>query len=406
MNLQKKFKSDMSRLACMTGSTKLASNYRWLVMFACMLSCCMYYYALQSVPPLLNTLQAVFNIDGVMAGLFMSIMVIPGLLMALPAGLIVNKFGFRRIGFLSLICISLGSFFVAFSTEFYSALFGRLIMGFGSCFLTIGTAATIPHWFKNKELGLAMGIYSIGFIVSTIVAFSTVPLLEEALGWQSPFYLSAIGAIVCAVFFVAIVKDTRIVIESGLSSFKSGLRTMKNIIIWKIGVIWLFYSVASSAFVTWAPSLLSTYKGLTTVDASLLSSLYLVSQLFFVPFYGWLYDRKGNRKTIMIAGLLGMALSVTALIYLNGLMLIPAVLIVGAFASAVPALTFAWMAESMPLKQTGVGFGMTSFWNRTATVIAAPLIGFLLGTAQPMISSFVCISIFAVLGIILILSTK
>ncbi len=384
----------------------LTSNYRWLVMFACMLSCGMYYYALQSVPPLLKILQAAFNINGVMAGLLMSIMVIPGILMALPAGLFVNKFGFRRLGFISLICVSVGSFVVATSTEFYTALLGRLIMGFGSCFLTIGTAATIPRWFKNKELGLAMGIYSIGFPLSTIIAFSTVPFLEESLGWQSPFYLSTIGAIVCAVIFVTTVKDTGITIESGVSSFVSGLGTMKNATIWKIGVIWLLYSIASSAFVTWAPSLLSTYKGLTTVDASLLSSLYLVSQLFFIPFYGWLSDRKGNKKTIMTAGLLGMAFSVASLIYLNGVFLILTVFVIGIFSSAVPALAFAWMAESMPLKQTGVGFGMMSFWNRTATVIAAPLIGFLLGTTQPFISSLVCISIFALLGIVLVMWTK
>lgn len=125
-----------------------------------------------------------------------------------------------------------------------------------------------------------------------------------------------------------------------------------------------------------------------------------------MPLYGWVADKRGKRKTIITVGLIGMACSVPTLIYLNGLLLIPAVIIVGVFASAIPPQALALMAEAMPLEKSGIGFGLMSFWNRTATVIVAPLVGFLLDATQSMVESFVCISAFAVLSATVTLTAR
>jgi MFS family permease len=151
--------------------------------------------------------------------------------------------------------------------------------------------------------------------------------------------------------------------------------------------------------------LLSTFKDFNILGASSISSLYMVSTLLFIPVYGWISDKSGHRKPIMVAGLLGMASSILALIYLNNLPLIFIILIIGAFASAVPALAFASMAETMPPEKSGLGFGMMSFWNRTATVVVAPFVGFLLDTTQS-IHTFACISLFAVLSATLALTLR
>jgi len=286
------------------------------------------------------------------------------------------------------------------SQGFLSAAFGAVIMGLGSCFLTFGTASIIPHWFQRKELGFAMGIYSITFLtfpLATIIAFIVSPLMQQSLGWQSPFYLSTIGSIVCGTFFLSI-RGTGLTIESPARTKTSFKEVMKNSAALKVGLIWLLYNLASAGFVTWTPTLLFTYKDLNLLSASSLSSLYMVVTMFLIPVYGWAADKYRKRKTILAIGLVGMACSVPSLIYLNGLMLIPVIIFVGVFASAIPAQALALMGETMPLEKSGIGFGMMSFWNRTATVVVAPLVGFLLDATQSMVQSFVCISIFAVLS--------
>jgi MFS family permease len=365
----------------------------------------MYYFALQSMPPLMNRIQSVFAVDSATAGLLMSVVVIPGVILALPAGLLVNKYGFRRIGFLALTSVALGSLITAVATTFSLALLGRFVMGFGSCFLTIGTATIIPQWFQRKELGTAMGIYSIGVPIATIAAFFAVPLLEQSFGWQSPFYFGAVGGIGCAVFFVAAIKEKHAKSEVEETDSVGIRQNLRNREVWKIGLIWLFFSIASSGFVTWTPSLFLTFKGLTPVHASVLSSMYMVSSLFFIPFYGWVSDRRGSRKPFLLAGLFGTAASIYALSFLQGAGLIVGVLVVGATAGAIPALALALMAQTVSVKHAGLGFGMMSFWNRTATIIEAPLIGYFLQISQSMSFTLMCLSSFALVAAALTLTT-
>ncbi|MCW4003571.1 MAG: MFS transporter [Candidatus Bathyarchaeota archaeon] len=389
----------------MTAVGTQASGYRWLILLVCLVSCGMYYFSRESIPPLITKIQSVFSVSAGTAGLLVSAIVIPGVLMAIPAGFLINKYGFRLMGSLAMVCVALGSLVIVLSTNFISMLCGGVIMGLSSCFLTIGTAAIIPHWFKSRELGFAMGIYSIVYPLSTIIAFTVGPLMREFISWQSPFYLSIIGATLCGIFFFVLVKDRGLIIKSNVSSKSTAEEIVKNTAAWKVGLLWLFYSMASGAFVTWSPTLLSTFKDFNILGASSISSLYMVSTLLFIPVYGWISDKSGHRKPIMVAGLLGMASSILALIYLNDLPLIFIILLVGAFASAVPALAFASMAETMPPEKSGLGFGMMSFWNRTATVVVAPLVGFLLDTTQS-IHTFACIALFAVLSATLALTLR
>lgn len=381
------------------------SSYRWVILAVCLISCGIYYFSLQSIPPLLPKIQSSFNIGSGTAGLLISFTVIPGLLMALPAGFLINKYHFQTMGFLAMVCVSIGSFVFAVSPNFVSAACGAVIMGLGSCFLTIGTAALISQCFERKELGLAMGIYSIIFPLATVIAFIISPFIQQSLGLQSPFYLSTIGSIICGAFFLLLIRNTKVIVRSQASKGSTFEEVKKNAA-WKVGLIWLLYNMASAAFVTWAPTLLFTYKSLNLVSASSISSLYMVATMFLIPIYGWASDKYRKRKNILIAGLIGMSCTVPLLIYLNGVLLIPAVILVGVFASAVPAQALALMAEALPPEKSGVGFGLMSFCNRTATVIAAPLVGFLLDATQSMAQSFVCISAFAVLSAALTLTSR
>ena len=88
-----------------------------------------YAFAFQLVPPILSSLQSYFGVDEAQAGLLMSMAVIPGIFLALPAGLLVDKCGFRSIGFLSIISVSVGNLVTALANSFAVALLGRFILG-------------------------------------------------------------------------------------------------------------------------------------------------------------------------------------------------------------------------------------------------------------------------------------
>jgi MFS family permease len=61
----------------------------------------------------------------------MSIAVVPGIVLALPTGFIVNRYGFRLLGFMSTLLVAVGSLITASANSFALALLGRFVLGVG-----------------------------------------------------------------------------------------------------------------------------------------------------------------------------------------------------------------------------------------------------------------------------------
>lgn len=351
-------------------------------------------YGLQSVPPLLNQFQTLFGIDNATAGLLMSLVVIPGIFLALPAGLLINKYGFRKIGFFSAILLAAGSAVTALSSIFSFTLLGRALLGIGGCFLTIGAAVVIPQWFHHKEIGKAMGIYVAGVPIAVTLAFFTTPVLAQSYGWQLPFYIGAVISIVSAALFLVTMKDGPYKMKDTEGS--SGLRQVfSNREIWKTNIVWMLFNMGAIGFLTWAPVMFVMYKGFNIVDASILSSSVMVVNLFLVPLYGWVSDKLDRRKPFIIIGALATSVTYFLISYTIGLPLVAAIILSGITAGLVPGLVMATAARSLPPKHAGAGFGVMTMWQNIGITITAPLIGYILQASGSMLITFASLAVFS-----------
>ena len=91
---------------------------------------------------------------GSLIGLFM----VPGLFLAIPAGLTGNFLSDKSIIGLGLISLSLGGGIASLSETYELFFSGRLICGVGFVFSTIFFAKVTTDWFEGKELATAMSI--------------------------------------------------------------------------------------------------------------------------------------------------------------------------------------------------------------------------------------------------------
>lgn len=371
------------------------NRYRWIVLFVAVFGFVLFNFAFQSVPPLLNSLQVFFNMDNSTAGLLMSLVVIPGIFLALPAGMLINRHGFRKIGCTSGILVAVGSLITAVSLTFPQAILGRLIIGIGGCFLTIGAAVVIPQWFEPKEIGKAMGIYVAGVPIAVIAAFLVTPILAQNYGWQTPFYLSSSASIVSAFLFWALVRNGpfRIAASVGPAEVKQSLSSRE---LWKIGIIWMLFNMSAIGFLTWAPVMFVTFKSLDIIYASILSSSIMIVALFLAPLYGWASDKIDRRKPFIIIGAIITGALNFSVAYLLGIPLLLAVVLSGFSGAAVPGLIMAIAARTLPQKQAGISFGVMTMWQNIGITISAPLIGYILQTSQSMILTFAIISLFSI----------
>ena len=372
------------------------SRYRWAVLFASLFAFIMFAFALQSVPPLLQQFQGIFGINAATAGLLMSMAVIPGIIFALPAGILIGKYSFRKIGFLSTLTVGIGSLIMALSSSFPVALLARFIVGLGGGLLSVGTPSIVTQWFEHKEMGRAMSVYAVGMPLGTVAAFFTAPVLAQSFGWQSLFYLGALVSTLSAIFFWVVVRDGPLKGDSTVK-LSDAWRAVSNREIWKIGLVWMLFNMVAIGFLTWSPYLFVTFKHLTLVNASIFSSLIMIANFFFVPLYGWASDRSGRRKPFIISGLAFMGLSLYAIIYLNGTSLAGSILFLGAVAGGVPPLVMAITAHTLPPKSAGMGFGVVTLWQNIGIAVTAPIVGYFIGITNSLLLTFAGLSIFALL---------
>lgn len=354
-------------------------RYRWAILFASFYAFVAFAFAFQQAPPLIPTIIEEFNITYTEAGLLMSIVLVPGIFLSLPAGLFVERYGVRRVGFTSLVSIVLGCFVTATANSFIMVLAGRLILGLGGSFVIPATATVIAQWFTREELGKAMGIYGINMPLATAVAFPSASISMLAYGWRFPFYISLAVGITAIAVFVVVVREGPFAEHKSKASARQALG---NFEIWKVGIVWLFFNAAALSFTTWAPELFETYKGMPKVYASFLASLLMWAAILCVPIYGWMSDRTGRRKPFAVVGSFLMTLAFVALAYTSDLGLVASIVALGVTAAMVPPIASALPAEILGPSLASVGFGITGICLNLGAASAQPLVGFLLDVTK------------------------
>jgi len=382
------------------------SNYRWAVLFVSFLTFVAFAFVFQLMPPLLETVEKEFGLNEAQAGLLMSMAVVPGIFLALPVGFVVNRYGFRLLGFFSTVVVAMGSLTTALANTFATALLGRLILGVGGAFIIVGMPTIIPQWFSHKDLGKAMGIYGTNMPVATITAFPISAVLLQNFGWHYPFHVGTVVALAIATVFAVVIREGPLKGERTPIGTEEVKRAVKNAEVWKASLVWMFFNTTAIAFLSWAPKWFHIFKGLEPLYASITANILMYAAVVFVPIFGWASDRSGRRKPFMIAGSIMMALALIATAYAVSFTLPLAVLVLGITAGTVPPIVMTIPPESLPPNLAGTSFSIITLCQNIGITLSAPLAGYLIQTTQSLPLTFFGISLFALAAAIIALTLK
>ena len=371
----------------------VSQRLKWATLFASFLAFVAYAFGFQVVPPLMTAIVQEFGVSNAEAGLLMSFVLLPGIILSIPVSIAMERYGARVTGGIALICVVISSFMTATSSSFTALLIARLILGIGGSLILIVTPAIVPQWFSMEELGRAMGIFTISMPIATIVAFPTAGTLAVTYGWRSAFYVSLAIGVVATIVYVLIIRDGPMASRGSLS----GLSAFKNAEVWKVGIIWLFFNGAILSFNTWAPTLLTTYKGFTPVEASFYASLLSWISLFAVPIYGTLSDRIGKRKVFIVAGAALLCLTEVAAAYSSGIILIAGIVAIGLVSAMMPGNIQTLPSEILGPSKAGVGFAVLGICGNIGIAATQPLAGVILDSTGSYSLSILSMALFAAL---------
>jgi len=368
-------------------------NNRWHILAISFTAFMLSSFGFQIVAPLLGKIQEVFGLSYITSGLLMTLAVVPAILCALPAGLVIDKIGFRKLGTLATILVATGSMLTAVTVNLTIAFIGRFVLGLGCCFLTVGIPTIIAQWFNEKECGKAMAIYAIGSPLGATIAFFTVPTLAATFGWQAPFFICAIASLATAFIFLLTVKDGTLKqthVPTGLK-----IKGVFNSAVLKVSLVWMLYNMVACGFLTWAPSSFNTFKGLTPVSASMLSSSFVILGIVSTPVFGYACDKLKKQRALLIISSLIMGLGLAVAGTAAGLPLIISILVFSIAAGALPAIVMTLTTKTCSKSSTGATFGVITVWQNVGSAAMAPVVGFVIQTTHSPIVTFMFVSSFA-----------
>lgn len=245
---------------------------------------------------------------GQLMGLFM----LPGIVMALPAGMLSSRFGLKRLAVLSLLLLAGGSALFSVSHDYGTALAGRLVGGAGNAVLSVLVSAMVAEWFRDRELSTALSIVFISWQFGLAVALALFPAIAEAASWRWACHLTTLVCLTVAVLVGLTYRSPSgtVVARRSMPGLHLILRR-QSILPTLAGIIWTAYNVGQVIFLTYAPALLAS-TGMSVTEASRTVSLTVWVTMATMPLGGLLTDRFRWPLLPVAVGSLGAAAAGTA----------------------------------------------------------------------------------------------
>lgn len=320
------------------------------------------------VPPVMPILIDLFNLNMTYAGLLMGVFSIAGFLLALPAGLILQRIGSKWTGIISVGCVTIGALLGTFAASSGMLLASRTIEGVGMAVIGVMAPMVLTMWFPPEKHGIVLGIWSTWVSVGLITMMNVAPTLTASYGWQSSWWFgTGFGAFALLIFWMLFrMPDKPIAVinpdpESGkrapLERPPTLGRAMANRNIWLVGFMLLCFNIMILAENSFMPTFLVKVRGFTMQQAGFVTSLVNIVMLASCPLGGWLSDRIGSRKFVYTICFVVLGF-MWALPFTLPRSLIPMFMIAfGIFAGPLPATIVASVPEVVKRPEL-IGFGM------------------------------------------------
>jgi len=343
----------------------------------------------------------------------------------LPIGVLLDKFGIRRIGRISTFLWSLASFGAAITPSIGGFFAARFLLGVGEAPTFPSNAKAIGYWFPSLERSFATSVFDGAAKFASAIGVPLIGVLLLKVGWRWSFAATGLLSFLYFLLFWRVYRDPnddaeltseeRDYIAAGDQVFAANeigqaslgyLMRQRKV----IGMVLGFgaYNYVFYLLLTWLPSYLSTALHIDLLHSFLYTGVpWLVATVADLVVGGWLVDalikRGWNansvRKSVLIGGtacglgILGAANTqnaVTALIWIS--------ISIGGLSAASPV---GWSIPSLIAPRGSVGRvgGIVNFSNQLSGICAPIITGYLVAARQSFAWAFGISAFYLLIGI-------
>lgn len=302
--------------------------------------------------------------------------------MQIPAGILCDKYGPKKILTIAIGACSISTIIFAYSNSIALSSLSRVIMGICSSVALIAPLAIATNWYDRKYFSFITGLIQFLGCVGAISAGTPIAMLTKFIPWQETIIWSGVIGILITLLLIIVVKDTP------YSKTKTQVKYQnKDMVIANLKIIlqntqnWY---TAIIAMACWAPiAIFSELWGVPfLMDMQKIDNTAAASEAAIVwygiaigsPLFGWLSNKIKSRKIpIIVCSIIGI-ISSTILIYVDtqSNIFIEILLFCFGLAASSQPITFGLILDNNPKELIGTAIG----FNNMAVISGALLQAF------------------------------
>ncbi len=309
----------------------------------------------------------------------------------LPAGLLVDRYGPRRVSSTGIVVMSVGVCGFALSGSLVTGFLTRTLVGLGGSVVYLSILRFGANWFRANEFATVVGISIAVSGVGGLAATTPLAVLVSLVGWRAATLIAGGVGLALGASIYLVVRDTpgRAGLDApagvadggeataGGNVLTNTRRVLSSLDAWLLGTL-LFLVIGTNLTILglWGvPYLVHVYD----LSVQRASTVVLVGTLGLIvgsPLFGWLSDRLGNRLGFVLVGSVAFTLgyAIIAAVARPPLVVVAGVFFVANFVTGATALAYTLVKERHPASASGVATGaLNSLGYAGAAVVPAAM---------------------------------
>jgi sugar phosphate permease len=316
--------------------------------------------------------------------------------MQIPAGVLADTVGTRALAALGNLVAGIGSIIFGLAESLEMAHAGRFLVGLGVSVIFVGLMKSNTVWFRERIYGLISGVTLLLGNMGSVLAAGPLAWLLGHTSWRTAFVGIGLFSLLLAALSLLLVRNRPQ--DAGFPSLRAmegkaahaerehhWLHEMRRVwTSWRVWPgFWFNFGMAGGLFAfagLWGIPLLRDVHGLTRDQAAQYTTLTLLAMAIGTLLLGWISDRLGKRKPVMIASALLYLVVVSALLWsswtpgLSGMVLFA---LLGLCGSGF-VLTYACAKEVCAPALSGMAISVVNTGLFLGAAIMQPLFGWVL----------------------------
>jgi MFS family permease len=226
----------------------------------------------------------------------------------IPVGLLLDRWGSRRLLLIGAAVMAIGQTLLAFSEDVGPALVARILVGAGDAATFVSVVRLLPAWFSGPVLPQLTQWLGVVGQLGQIVSALPFAFLLHSLGWRPAFLLLAGLAVVMIAVILTAVSDGVLPVTGPIAVGGTGQRLLAAIR--RPGTqlgFWAHMAAgtpASLIAILWGYPYLTAALGYPIGTAAFVMSMLVVGNLVAGPIIGWLIARYPLRRSNVVLSLL------------------------------------------------------------------------------------------------------